>query len=141
NGDMYHDAFATFAVCDAASHTNAVSYRVAAEKAVRAIERAHHKGKGWRYTASSTDNDASITPCCMLALRAARNAGIEVSPRILQDGRDYMASCTSADGHVGYTGPDDDDERGAPANTASGMLCRIFVDHELEREYSQKVYR
>ena len=57
-------------------------------QAVKLILDSQNGEGGWRYTPGSRDADLSVTICQIMALRAARNAGIAV-PQV--DGR-YAAS-------------------------------------------------
>jgi squalene cyclase len=48
-----------------------------------------HRG-GWRYTPESRDADLSVTVWQLAALRSARNAGLEISKKAIDDGIDYV---------------------------------------------------
>jgi len=48
-----------------------------------------HKG-GWRYSPDSRDADLSVTVWQLAALRSARNAGLEVSKKAIDDGIEYV---------------------------------------------------
>src|SRR5262245_59676520 len=48
------------------------------KRAVKLIVRGQNHEGGWRYDPESTIADASVTACQIMALRAARNAGISV---------------------------------------------------------------
>ena len=65
-------------------------------KAVNLIERAqrvakieHHRG-GWRYTPEDASSDLSVTVWQVMALRAAKNAGVEVAQESLENVVDYI---------------------------------------------------
>ncbi|MEO1009244.1 MAG: prenyltransferase/squalene oxidase repeat-containing protein [Planctomycetota bacterium] len=71
-------------------------------KAVRLIERSQNEEGGWRYNPVPNDADVSVTICQVMALRSARNAGIEVSKDVIDDAVEYVKSCQNADGGFRY---------------------------------------
>jgi len=85
---MYGHAIATLALAEAygmeADASQRKRLRAALVKAVKVLLTAQNVKKdaqyagGWRYEVASADSDLSVTAWCILALRAAHNAGIEV---------------------------------------------------------------
>ncbi len=78
---MYSHAFATLFLAEAygtSVHPDAARLRDTLRRAVRLIVRAQNDRGGWRYMPQSRDSDMSVTVCQVVALRAARNAGIQV---------------------------------------------------------------
>lgn len=71
-------------------------------KAVRLIERSQNDEGGWRYNPVPTDADVSVTICQVMALRSARNAGIEVSSEVIDNAVDYVKRCQNPDGGFRY---------------------------------------
>ncbi|MFI4917880.1 MAG: prenyltransferase/squalene oxidase repeat-containing protein [Phycisphaerales bacterium JB060] len=71
-------------------------------KAVRLIERSQNDEGGWRYNPVPTDADVSVTICQVMALRSARNAGIEVSSDVIDKAVDYVKACQNPDGGFRY---------------------------------------
>jgi len=71
-------------------------------KAVRLIERSQNEEGGWRYNPVPNDADVSVTICQVMALRSARNAGIEVSKAVIDDAVEYVKVCQNADGGFRY---------------------------------------
>ena len=71
-------------------------------KAVRLIERSQNDEGGWRYNPVPTDADTSVTICQVMALRSARNAGIEVSSEVIDDAVEYVRRCQNPDGGFRY---------------------------------------
>jgi len=79
----------------------------ALELAVRLAVSSQKKNpsKGWRYAPGANDADTSVTGAVLMGLLAARNAGIDVPDKTIDDALDYMKSMTSAEsGAVGYSG-------------------------------------
>lgn len=78
---MYSHAFATLFLAEAygtSIYPDAARLRETLRRAVRLIVRAQNDRGGWRYMPQSRDSDMSVTVCQVVALRAARNAGVQV---------------------------------------------------------------
>jgi hypothetical protein len=78
--------------------------------AVQVILKSQNAEGGWRYEPTPTDADLSVTVCQMMALRAARNAGVGVPKAAATKCVDYVKKCRdAADGSFRYqtrfTGP------------------------------------
>jgi len=71
-------------------------------KAVRLIERTQNAEGGWRYNPIPYDADISVTICQIMALRSARNAGIEVSKEVIDRAVEYVRACQNPDGGFRY---------------------------------------
>ena len=75
------------------------------EKAVELILRAQavtkgdktHEG-GWRYNPDSTDSDLSVVAWQLIALRAAKGAGLDVPKEAIDKAVDYVKRCYHKDG-------------------------------------------
>lgn len=65
---------------------------------------------GWRYAPESRDSDLSITVWQVMALRSARNAGMDVPKEMIDNAVEYIKRCYSS-----KRGPD-----GKPENLKSG---------------------
>jgi len=48
---------------------------------------------GWRYAPESTDSDLSVTVWQVMALRSARNAGLDVPKELIDNAVDYIKRC------------------------------------------------
>jgi hypothetical protein len=53
---------------------------------------------GWRYEVASADSDLSVSAWCILALRAAQNAGIEVPKDSADRAAGFVLKCWRPDG-------------------------------------------
>jgi hypothetical protein len=107
--------------------------RTRCRKAIELILRAQKIPKndtnrgGWRYTPDSGDSDMSVTVWQTMALRAAKNAGIDVPKEAIDQAISYIKRCYDPEtdqppgtksGGFGYTG------RGRElSTTAEGMLA------------------
>ena len=100
-----------------------MSRRSAVEKklatAVKMTCKIQNRLGGWRYQPVVQDADLSITICQVMALRAAHNAGMQVSNEVREKTIKYVESCQNPDGSFHYT------ERGGRttvALTAAGVV-------------------
>ena len=59
---------------------------------------------GWRYEPHSSDSDLSVTVWQVMALRSAKNGGLDVPARAVADAVDYLRRCFRKDqGAFSYT--------------------------------------
>ncbi|MBT5716812.1 MAG: terpene cyclase/mutase family protein [Opitutae bacterium] len=103
---MYNHGFATLALAEIYGRTNIQGIGPALEKATRLIitsQKNNPKG-AWRYSPESTDADTTVSGAQMLALFAARNAGIFVPNEAIEKGKAFFLSCQDSNGGFGYTG-------------------------------------
>lgn len=130
---MYNHAFATKALAESYGVVDNPKIAPALKKAVDLILSAQKRNRygAWRYTPSSTDADTTVTGCCMVALFAARNAGLAIPDDAIKKGLAFLAKCRSTDGSVGYTST----FGGKPTLTAIASLC-----HSLAKEKESKGY-
>jgi hypothetical protein len=98
--------------------------------AIRLIEGTQNPQGGWRYDPVPVDADISVTICQIMALRAARNAGIQVSKRVIDGGVKYVKSCQNADGGFSYQ-PTQGMGGSGFARTAAGV-CSLYYAGEYE---------
>ena len=71
-------------------------------RSVRLIEGTQNDEGGWRYNPVPYDADVSVTICQVMALRAARNAGLETSKKVIDKAVDYVRACQNPDGGFRY---------------------------------------
>lgn len=101
---MYNHGFATLALAESYGAVNDARLGPALQRAVRLIVDSQGKNhfKAWRYSPETSDADTTVSGAQMVALMAARNAGVPVPERNIQDGLKYYFSCQTADGGIGY---------------------------------------
>lgn len=109
NGPMYGHGFATLFLGEVYGMTagggdTILAGRVhqALVRAVRLIETTQNEEGGWRYNPVPYDADISVTICQIMALRSARNAGLEVAKSVVDKAVDYVRSCQNPDGGFSY---------------------------------------
>ncbi|MCE9562048.1 MAG: prenyltransferase [Planctomycetes bacterium] len=76
--------------------------RGALEQAVAFTVSAQNALGGWRYEPLVQFADVSVTTAQMMALRAARNAGVFVAANVVKKGADFIKGCQMQDGGFSY---------------------------------------
>lgn len=71
-------------------------------RACRLIERTQNDQGGWRYNPVPYDADVSVTICQIMALRSARNAGLEIDKKVIDRAVEYVRLCRNQDGGFKY---------------------------------------
>lgn len=102
---MYNHGFATLALAELYGVMNDERIAPALQKAVDLILTSQSKNpfKAWRYMPESQDADSTVSGACFVALIAARNAGLKVPDKALEDSLKFYSDCQSpSDGNIGY---------------------------------------
>ncbi len=94
---MYSHGIATIALAELYGQTKSPTMRAKLDKAVKVIISAQasepgHEG-GWRYRPIAKDADISVTVLSLVALRAAKNGGLEVPQRTIDEAVGYVKRC------------------------------------------------
>jgi len=100
---MYGHGFATLFLSQAYGMTRRQDVGEKLRAAVDLIVRCQNDAGGWRYQPVKSDADLSITICQIMALRAARDAGIFVPKETRTRCIDYVKQSQNADGGFRYT--------------------------------------
>jgi hypothetical protein len=97
HGPMYGHGFATLFLAEAVGmvHDRKLrdEVRDKLHRAVRVILDSQNVEGGWRYTPEPRDADLSVTICQIMALRAARNAGVAVPKAKVDRCVEYVKRC------------------------------------------------
>ena len=98
-------------------------------RAVRLIVSTQNDEGGWRYNPVPYDADVSVTICQIMALRSARNAGLEVPKDVIDKAVAYVRRCQNEDGGFRYQQqqPPSAWERSA-ASVASLQYAGVYDD-------------
>ena len=78
------------------------SVREAISRAIRVTEHAQDPTGGWYYGPNPSGHEGSVTITQVQALRAARNAGFQVSQKTIDKGISYIKKSTASDGTIMY---------------------------------------
>ena len=146
HGPMYGHGFATLFLAELyGMNQGAPLERRVHDALVKAVElivgTQNHEG-GWRYNPVPYDADVSVTIAQVMALRAARNAGIRVPRETIDRAVEYVRACQNPDGGFKYmlhTGGS------AWPRTAAGVAtlfyAGIYEDDSIDRgvEYLMRI--
>jgi hypothetical protein len=120
--NMYENALATIAVCEAYGMTRDPQLAPSAQGALAYIVRAQNSEGGWGYSPNAK-GDTSVTGWQFTALKAGVYAGLAVPPSTFQLLSRYLDIVEEKDGlGYGYNAPG-----AARATSAVGLLCREFL--------------
>jgi hypothetical protein len=102
---MYNHGFATLALAESYGAVQDDRIAPALKKAVELILTSQEKNKfkAWRYSPDAQDADSTVSGACFVALIAARNAGLKVPDKAVEDALKFYADCQNpGDGSIGY---------------------------------------
>jgi len=119
-GPMYGHGFATLFLAECYGMSKRPELREKVAAAVKLIVNTQNNDGGWRYYPQKLDADISVTICQVMALRAARNAGIHVPKQTIEHCIDYVKRSQNDDGGFRYMLP------GGESNfsrTAAGVVA------------------
>ncbi len=126
HGPMYGHGFATLFLAEAHGMVQGRELRQrlrgTLERAVQLIIKSQNAEGGWRYQPQPADADLSVTICQIMALRAARNAGIAVPKSVADKCTKYVKECQDLRGDGGFRYM----RHGGPtgfARTAAGVVA------------------
>jgi hypothetical protein len=92
-GNMYCHGMATLALAELYGMTQDDDLRSVLERAVDLIVRCQSPQGGWRYDPNPHDADISATIMQVMALRAAKNGGLNVPDVVMQKALQYVEAC------------------------------------------------
>jgi squalene cyclase len=130
---MYNHGFAALALAEAYGTVDDPRLGPALEKSIRLIVNSQDKNSmgAWRYSPESSDADTTVSGAQMVALFAARNAGIAVKEENIQKGLKFFQRCQTAEGGIGYT------SNTGPNGTRTAIACLVY---SLAKEKNDPVY-
>ncbi|HSQ58809.1 MAG TPA: prenyltransferase/squalene oxidase repeat-containing protein, partial [Gemmata sp.] len=142
-GNMYCHGMATLALTQVYGMTGDEDVKKILKKAINLIVKTQNNEGGWRYDPSPTGADISVTIMQVMALRGAKDAGLQVPDRVMADSLKYINKChDSASGGYRYQPY----IRGAGfARTAAGVcvlqLCGEYDADDIKNavEYMERV--
>ena len=122
---MYNHGFATLALAEAYGITNDLRLGPALQKATDLIvgsQKGNTKG-GWRYGPESKDADTTVSGAQLVALLAARNAGLFTRDHkeAIKKGKAFLLSCQAPNGGFGYT------SKSGPNQPRSAIGCLVLA--------------
>lgn len=137
-GPMYSHGFGTLLLAEA--HGMVIDrdmrkrVRDTLGRALKVIENSQNSEGGWRYQPIRFQADTSVTICQIMALRSARNAGLEINKSVVDQCVKYVRDCQSPDGGFRYF------KQGGPSAFPRSAACvcalysaGIYQGREVER--------
>jgi hypothetical protein len=101
-GPMYGHGFAALFLAEIYGMSPRPDLREKLQKAVALIVNTQNDHGGWRYHPVRADADLSVTICQIMALRAARNAGVSVPKSVIDRSIRYVQESQNSDGGFRY---------------------------------------
>lgn len=135
---MYNHGFAALALAELYGHLHEPDVGVPLRKAIDLILTSQEQNPhgGWRYRPTSQDADTTVSGAQMVALAAARNAGLHVPEEAFEKGLDYYKRSMAGDGGIAYT------TRGGGNATRTAIASLAFSLYDDYRsEESKKIFR
>jgi hypothetical protein len=104
NDSMYSHGFATLALAETYGVVDEPGIGPVLQGAVNLILAAQKRNPegAWRYSPDAQDADSTVAGAQMVALFAARNAGLNVPDEAIAKGLKYFESCQKQDGGIAY---------------------------------------
>jgi hypothetical protein len=135
HGPMYEHGFATLFLAEVYGMYPDSSVREKLVNAVKLIVATQNEEGGWRYEPKRQDADISVTICQVMALRAARNAGIFVPNDTIDRCVEYVKRSQNPDGGFMYqlTAPGDSRFPRSAAGVVALYSAGIYEGEELDR--------
>jgi len=142
-GNMYCHGMATLALTQVYGMTGDEDVKKVTKKAIDLIVKTQNNEGGWRYDPSPTGADISVTIMQVMALRGAKDAGLQVPDKVMTDSIKYIGKCRDrTTGGYKYQ-----PFSGTPgyARTAAGVcvlqLCGEYDAEEIKKavEYMERV--
>lgn len=134
HGPMYGHGFATLFLAEVYGMWPDSDVRDALVKAIRLIVDTQNDEGGWRYQPERREADISVTICQVMALRAARNAGVYVPNDTIDRCTEYVKRCQNPDGGFAYMLPGGES---AFARSAAGVVALysagVYEGEEIRR--------
>jgi hypothetical protein len=135
---MYSHAFATLYLAEILGMTHRADVKEKLQLAVNLTAASQNDRGSWRYEPHSPESDMSITVCQVMALRAARNVGIRVNKKVIDNAYDYVIRSAETTGpeRGGFHYQEKERTRTSFALTAAGVATLHntgIYDHDLIR--------
>lgn len=134
HGPMYGHGFSTMFLAEVYGLSQRRDVREPLEQAADLIVRTQNDEGGWRYQPERGEADLSVTICELMALRAARNAGLFVPSQTIERAVEYVKSLQNPDGGFMYM------SSGGPSEfprSAAGVVALytagVYEGDEIER--------
>ncbi len=128
---MYNHGFSTLALAESYGVVNDPRIGPALKQAVACIltSQAGNPMGAWRYSPQSRDADTTVSGAQLVALFAARNAGMAVPEEAIQKALKFFIACQTPEGGFGYTGPNGPN---APRSAIGTLMLALSREKKTE---------
>jgi prenyltransferase beta subunit len=134
HGPMYGHGFATLFLAEVYGMSPRDDLREKLSTAIDLIVRTQNDEGAWRYQPRRADADISVTICQVMALRAARNAGLRVPNETIDRCIDYVKRCQNVDGGFRYMrSPGESAFPRSAAGVVALYSAGVYEGREIER--------
>lgn len=131
---MYGHGIATIALAELYGQTKDENIRGKLDRAIKLIIASQSRTGGWRYRPVSSDADISVTVLQVVALRAAKNSGIQVPPKTIEEAIKYVKACYhSGSGGFGYQPGSGPGFARTAAAVYSLQVCGLYDDPMVDK--------
>ena len=141
---MYGHGIASIALAELYGQTRSPAMRPKLEKVIRIIVASQNREGGWRYRPVASDADISVTVLQVVALRAAKNGGLDVPQSTIDNAVRYVKACQHApSGGFAYQPGRDPGFARTAAAIYSLQVCGLYNDPMVKRgsDYLVKNYQ
>ncbi len=90
---MYNHGIAAIALAEIYGQTRTPALRTKLDRVIKVILSSQNNEGGWRYRPIARDADISVTVLQVVALRAAKNGGLDVPQKTIDKAVRYVKSC------------------------------------------------
>jgi hypothetical protein len=140
---MYGHGIASIALAELYGQTRSPAMRPKLEKIIKLIIAAQNREGGWRYRPVASDADISVSVLQVVALRAAKNSGLDVPQATIDRAVQYVKACQHApSGGFAYQPGRDPGYARTAAAIYSLQVCGLYDDPMVKKgsEYLLKNY-
>jgi hypothetical protein len=131
---MYGHGIATIAIAELYGQTRAPAIRAKLDRMIKVILAAQNPEGGWRYRPIARDADISVTVLQVVALRAARNGGLDIPQAVIDKAVKYVKACYHAEsGGFGYQPRREPGFARTAAAIYSLQVCGLYEDEMVKK--------
>ena len=131
---MYGHGVASIALAELYGQTRSPAMRIKLDRIIRVIIASQNPEGGWRYRPIARDADISVTVLQVVALRAAKNAGLEVPQATIDNAVKYVKRCYHPpSGGFTYQPQRDPGFARTAAAIYSLQVCGLYEDPMVKR--------
>ena len=141
---MYFHGIASIALAELYGQTQDDNLKNKLDKMIKVIISSQNPQGGWRYQPIARDADISVTVLSVVALRAAKNGGLTVPQKTINEAVNYVRKChNERDGGFGYQPGQGSGFARTAAAIYSLQVCGEYEDPTVKSgsEYLNKKFR